>query len=186
MGNVVTDEELMLKYRDGDAGAFEELYGRYKGRLYRYLLGKCKSKEVAEDLYQEVWMKLINARGRYEVKAKFTTWLFQIANNHFIDYYRKHSGSIINCQGILGEIENIPEHEKHQPEYQVQIQQQTTLLMQFIGQLPDEQREAFLLREEAGMDIEEIAEVTGVNVETAKSRLRYAVNKLRKGLDKNG
>ena len=182
----LTDEELMLAYRDGDAHAFEQLYSKHKGGVYRYLLRKCGNAAIVEELFQDVWMKLINARERYEVKAKFSTWLYQLAHNHFIDYYRKHSISASMSQNFQDdELENIPASSNHQPEQQVEFQQQTEILMHLINELPDEQREVFLLREEAGMGLAEIAEVTGVNIETAKSRLRYAVNRLRKGMNDN-
>ena len=131
-------------------------------------------------------MKLINARERYEVKAKFATWLYQLAHNHFIDHYRKHSISASMNQNFQDdELENIPAGNNQQPEQQAEFQQQMETMLQLISELPDEQREAFLLREEAGMSLAEIAEVTGVNIETAKSRLRYAVNRLRKGMNDN-
>ncbi len=182
----LTDEELMLAYRDGDAHAFEQLYLKHKGGLYRYFLRKCGNASIAEELFQDVWMKLINARERYEVKAKFATWLYQLAHNHFIDHYRKHSISASMNQNFQDdELENIPAGNNQQPEQQAEFQQQMETMLQLISELPDEQREAFLLREEAGMSLAEIAEVTGVNIETAKSRLRYAVNRLRKGMNDN-
>ena len=186
MGKEITDEELMLSYRDGDPHAFEKLYIRHKGGVYRYLLRKCGNTSIAEELFQDVWMKLINARGRYEVRAKFSTWLYQLAHNHFIDHYRKHSISAGLSQNFQDDdLENIPASNNLQPEQQAEFHQQAENLLRLISKLPDEQREAFLLREETGMSIEEIAEVTGVNMETAKSRLRYAVNRLRKGLNSN-
>jgi len=182
----LTDEELMLAYRDGDAHAFEQLYLKHKGGLYRYFLRKCGNASIAEELFQDVWMKLINAREHYEVKAKFSTWLYQMAHNHFIDHYRKHSISASMNQDFQDdELENIPAGNNQQPEQQAEFQQQMETMLQLISELPDEQREAFLLREEAGMSLAEIAEVTGVNIETAKSRLRYAVNRLRKGMNDN-
>jgi len=186
MGKEITDEELMLGYRDGDSHAFEKLYLKHKGGLYRYFLQKCGNASIAEELFQDVWMKLIKARENYEVKAKFSTWLYQMARNHFIDHYRKHSISVSMNQPIQGnELENIPAVNNQQPEQQVEYQQRAETLLQLISALPDEQREAFLLREEADMSLAEIAEVTGVNIETAKSRLRYAVNKIRNSLNSN-
>lgn len=183
MGDL-TDEALMLKYREGDARAFEELYTRHRGGLYRYFLRLCRDASTAEDLYQGVWMKLIAARGRYEVKAKFTTWLYQMAHNHFIDHYRKHTTSRESGQNYdAQELENISGARHEQPEQQLELQEQAARLRQLINRLPEEQRGAFLLREEAGMSVAEIAEATGVNIETAKSRLRYAVSRLRKGLN---
>ena len=179
----LTDEELMLAYRDGDAHAFEQLYLKHKGGLYRYFLRKCGNASIAEELFQDVWMKLINAREHYEVKAKFSTWLYQMAHNHFIDHYRKHSISAsMNRNYQDDEIDDIPANYNQQPEQQAEFQQQAETLLQLISELPNEQREAFLLREEGGLSLAEIADITDVNMETAKSRLRYAVNRLRKGL----
>ena len=84
------------------------------------------------------------------------------------------------------EPENIPGRAQDQPEIQVEIQTQTNKLLALVDELPEQQQEAFILREEAGMSVAEIAEMTGVNAETAKSRLRYAVNKLRAGMSKDG
>jgi RNA polymerase sigma-70 factor (ECF subfamily) len=86
-----TDEELMLLYRDGDAGAFDALYARHKGGLYRYLLRQCRDAAAAEELFQDVWMNLIRARAGYTVQAKFTTYLYRLAHNRLIDHYRKNS-----------------------------------------------------------------------------------------------
>ena len=186
MGESSSDEDLMLDYRNGNSFAFEQLYERHKGSLYRYILRKCNNASIADELFQDVWMKLIGARERYEVKAKFTTYLYQLANNHCIDYYRRQSTRAMeNTNSEMSEVQNVPGNAQLQPEHQADIQQQTDRLIEILDALPGEQQEAFLLREEAGMSIAEIAETTGVNVETAKSRLRYAVNKLRAGLSDN-
>ncbi len=79
----------MLCYRDGDAGAFDALYARHKGGLYRYLLRQCREPAAAEELFQDVWMNLIRARAAYTVQAKFTTYLYRLAHNRLIDHYRK-------------------------------------------------------------------------------------------------
>ena len=184
MDKGISDEDLMLSYRDGNQVAFETLYSRHKGGIYRFLLSKCKNnKNLAEELHQDVWMKLIAAKDRYEVKAKFTTYLYQLACNRFIDYYRreKTSGqyfqSFDNC-----DTESIQEQSRKQPEIQAELQQQVEYLADLLDKLPVEQRDAFILKEESGLSIHEIAEVMSINPETAKSRLRYAVNKLQAGL----
>lgn len=183
MAGEVSDEDLMCAYRDGNAGAFELLYRRHKGGLYRYLLRKCGNQNIAEELFQDVWMKLIKARGTYVVRAKFSTWLYKLARNHTIDYYRRCTLSKVeNCMDGENASDDMQAREQDQPDVIAQIQQQTRRLLQLIDCLPPEQREAFVLREESGFSIDEIAEITGVNNETAKSRLRYAVNKLRAGL----
>ena len=83
-----TDEALMLAYGSGDAGAFERLYARHKGPLYRYVLRSVKARGEAEELFQDIWMKVIEARARYQPKAKFTTWLYTVAHNRMVDHWR--------------------------------------------------------------------------------------------------
>ena len=180
-----SDEDLMLSYQQGNAAAFEVLYERHKGGVYRYLLAKCYRQEIAEELFQDVWMKLIAARDRYEISAKFTTYLYRLAHNHFIDYYRKTRTDVIQKKDQDEDIEHIKATGQLQADEQLEIQRQTETLSRLVDCLPDEQREAFMLKEEAGLTVTEIAEVTGVSAEAAKSRLRYAVKKLRAGLKEN-
>jgi RNA polymerase sigma-70 factor, ECF subfamily len=182
MDNDTSDESLMMSYAAGDASSFEVLYLRHKAPVYRYMLNLCRNEAIAEELYQEVWMKLINAREKYQVKAKFTTYLYKLAHNQFIDHYRKQNVRIVVDQSV--EIDDVEQEksQKNNPEKQAQTIQTINQLSQLLDTLPNEQREVFLLREEAGMSVPEIAETLGINQEAAKSRLRYAVNKLRTGL----
>jgi RNA polymerase sigma-70 factor, ECF subfamily len=182
MDNEISDENLMLSYATGDAAAFEVLYTRHRGSLYRYMLNLCKNEAVAEELYQEVWMKLINARGSYQVKAKFTTYLYKLAHNQFIDHYRKQNVRIVVDQSV--EVEDVEQVQSsnNNPEKQSETDETLNQLNELILALPDEQREVFILREESGMSVPEIAETLGINHEAAKSRLRYAIKKLRSGL----
>ena len=185
-----TDEALMLRYCDGDAEAFAILYERHKGALYRYFLRQCSTQAVTEELFQDVWMNLVRARDRYTVQAKFTTYLFRLAHNRLIDYYRRQANApmMTSETGQIGEdeteqtVEDLPLAAHHEPENQAYIRTQVARLLALIPELPEPQREAFLLREEAGMSLDEIAEATGVGREAAKSRLRYALARLRRGL----
>ncbi len=176
MDQLISDEELMISYRDGDAGAFEHLYARHKGGLYRFVLRQCGDRNACDELFQDVWMKLIQNRKQYEVKAKFTTYLYTIARNHLIDYYRKTGIHIVEKEFV--DIEILEGSQQEQPENKVDLQRRTMRLLAGIEALPILQREALLLKEEAGMKLQEIATLTGVNIETVKSRLRYAVTKL--------
>ncbi len=179
----VADEDLMLAYQNGDAASFDNLYLRHKGPVYRYILRQCRNDAIAEELFQDVWMNLIKARERYVVKAKFTTWLYQMAQNRLIDHYRRQktsASSASNTEDI--EPDELTARVQQQPEQQAQTGRKLSHLFYLLDQLTEEQKQAFLLREEAGMNLDEIAEVTGVNPETAKSRLRYAINKLKQGL----
>jgi len=177
-----TDEDLMLRYRNGETAAFEQLYARHKGPLYRYCMRQCDKAAVAEELFQDVWLNLIRARANYTVQARFKTYLYRLAHNRLVDYYRAQSRTIPAVDCTDAEWAEIPTPACDQPEKQVERRGQAEHMLRLLGTLPETQREAFLLREEGGLSLDAIAEVTGVNRETAKSRLRYAIAKLRQGL----
>ena len=179
-----SDEELMLRYGGGDAAAFDLLYSRHRGGVFRYLLRQCGSRGAAEELMQDIWLNLIQSRSRYQVEAKFTTWLYTVAHNRLIDHYRRHKGlQVISLEGDSEDDPiQLPAHASLQPERQAQGREQAARLLWLVESLPAVQREAFLLHEEGGLSLEQIAEVTGVGRETVKSRLRYAFDKLREGM----
>ena len=183
--SAATDEELMTRYRDGDAGAFDSLYSRHKGGVFRFLLRQCGNRGTAEELFQEVWMNLIRARASYTVQAKFSTYLYRIAHNRLIDHYRAHAGGGVPVSFEAepgGVAENLRSARGDDPAIIADIRQQASQLLLLIEDLPDAQREAFLLQQESDMSIDDIARATGVTRETAKSRLRYALAKLRQGM----
>lgn len=181
------DAFLMKRYRDGDVAAFEALYARHKGPLYRYLLHQCRPKDAAGDVFQEVWSRLIANRGRYEVRATFKTFLYRIAHHCVIDHYRLRARKRADrMEAIDSYIDNGSEmlataaHD--QPEAQTSQAQMENAFRQALTELPEEQRTVFLLFEESGLGLKEIADITGASAETVKSRLRYALAKLRRGL----
>ena len=177
------DETLMLRYRDGDADAFARLYARHKGPLYRYFLRQCSPPAVAEELFQDVWLKLIAAHSRYTVQARFATWLYRIAHHRLIDYYRACQRSLpVSYADDCPEWVEVPAPVEEQPENREDRRRQAERLLELLAELPEAQREAVLLREEAGLSLEEIAQTTGTGRETVKSRLRYAFTRLRRGL----
>lgn len=177
-----TDEELMAQYGGGDYSAFETLYQRHRSTLLRYLTRQLQNQAIAEELFQEVWMKVINARERYQSSAKFRTYLYHIAHNLLIDHYRKKRPESNNSNPGNGTLEQIVDPVSN-PERQASNQDKVQTLLELVSGLPDEQRETFLLKEEAGLTIEEIATTTETGTETVKSRIRYAMNKLRSGLE---
>ena len=183
-GADIGDEELMLSYREGDAGAFDALYARHKGGLYRYLLRQCRDAAAAEELFQDAWMNLIRARAGYTVQAKFTTYLYRLAHNRLIDHYRKnsHVAMVSFDEEDREEITDPPDERVRPQDETLDARRQAGRLVELIAGLPEAQREAFLLQQEGGMSVEEIAQATGVTRETAKSRLRYAMVKLRRGM----
>ena len=184
----------MLAYRHGEADAFELLYARWRGRLYRYLVHQCGQGGAADELFQDIWLRVVNARNSYEVTAKFSTWLFRIAHNRLVDYWRQSNRSPVEAMLSVEDDEESdwmpdrsvrsPAPEARQPEQMVERQALATHLVAAVGALPDVQRETFLMAEEGGMTLEEIATTMGVGRETVKSRLRYAMCKLRSELSK--
>ena len=167
------DEELMLAYREGDAGAFEKLYARHRGALYRFMLRGSSDRGVAEELYQDVWMRVIEARGRYTPQARFTTWLYTIAHNRLIDHWRRKGLTVVALED-----DDVPGGAPD-PARTFEGRQALARFAAALEALPVAQREAFLLHEEAGLSVAEIAAATGTNEEAAKSRLRYAMAKLK-------
>jgi len=176
------DESLMLAYgAKGDTAAFDTLYARHRAGLYRYLLRGARNPQLADDLFQETWSRVIDARARYQPQARFSTWLLQIAHNLLVDSYRRQPARAMadDADAVLAALP-APEHE--QPEQQLSQFQARRGLQRAIEQLPDEQRQALLLRWEHELSLEAIAQVTGAPRETVKSRLRYAIGRIRHAL----
>ncbi len=171
------DEELMLAYRDGDAGAFDTLYARHKGALYRFVLRSVRERGLAEELYQEVWMRVIEARARYTVQARFTTWLYTIAHHRLADHWRKRGLKLVELED-----HDAPAPRADEPQARAEGRQSLQRFAAALAALPEAQREAFLLHEESGMSVAEIAAATGVGEEAAKSRVRYALARLREAM----
>lgn len=179
MAHTPEDSALMLRYKDGDTAAFETLYKRHNDALYRYLLRLCRHRATAEDIFQDVWGKIIKARASYRPTAKFTTFMYRVAHNCFIDHVRRNKRHANNT-----ELEpDLHADTSESPDTMAERSLARERLTLALRDLPEEQRDAFLLYEEAGLSIDQIASVTGSNRETAKSRLRYAVNKLRAAIE---
>lgn len=183
MTETPSDEDLMMSYRTGDAAAFAELYRRNKDGLFRFILRQCRSRALAEELFQDVWLKLIKARHRYRPSAGFRTYLFKIARHRLIDHYRQAgrmpaAAAVDDRQHIVEQAAPV----QQQPDHQAQMQETLSALVQAVEALPPEQREVFLLREEAGLSVDDIARVVEINAEAVKSRLRYALKKVRSSM----
>ncbi|MGI2113895.1 sigma-70 family RNA polymerase sigma factor [Shewanella frigidimarina] len=177
---VGSDEQLMLDYQAGDVRAFEALYLKHKSPLYRYFVRQLHDPQLAEDLYQDTWGKVINAAKQYQVTAKFTTWLYKIAHNLLIDHVRavKPLDKVIP----LGEdetMDSLQADDQASPEPQVEQQQQADMMKGCIAKLPAVQKEAFLLNIEMGMTAAMISDIANVTLEATKSRIRYAYQSIK-------
>jgi RNA polymerase sigma-70 factor (ECF subfamily) len=177
------DAQLMLAYGRGEMRAFETLYARHRAALYRYLVRQARDTEIANDLFQEVWSRVIIIRARYEPRAKFRTFLFTLAHNCFIDHCRRSKS---RPAGLVLEdadaADLLPADDARRPDAELERADTSRRYRAALATLPPEQRDVYLLHEESDLSLEEIANVTGVGTETAKSRLRYAVGKLKAAL----
>lgn len=181
-----SDESLIARYARGEAEAFELLYRRHEIRTWRYLERYVGNRATADELLQEVWFAVARDAGRYQPTARFTTWLFTIAHNRMIDSIRA-SRPQMSLEALGYEADAVVQQLTAAPEAgplaAAVARDQATALTRAIGQLPQEQREAFLLQIEGDLSVEEIATITHSSFETTKSRLRYAKTKLRQLLN---
>ena len=185
---------MIRAYSRGQLDAFDLLYNRYKQLLYSYLNRNCDSGNV-DELFQEVWLRVIASAGRYKSKSQFRAWLFTLAHNCLVDHYRQQSRRPATINGDMDMNSAIPRTNRSTNgaddtsiigqltvDRIVENQELAACLTAAISELPKEQREVFFLREDAGFSVTDIAAIQGTTFETAKSRLRYAYAKLRRQL----
>ncbi len=180
----------MQRFAAGDADAFELLYERHGLRVWRYLLRHVCDASLADDLLQDVWFAVARQAQQYRPTARFTTWVFTMAHHRMVDHWRSVRAHLpldagdddIAGDGAQSLAGTLAADSGFGPLRQLQSQELAGALLKAVGQLPYEQRAAFLLQAEAGMSLQEIALTTGVAFETARSRLRYARQGLRRML----
>lgn len=173
----------MLRYAAGDIAAFDALYARHALGVWRYMLRSVRVQAVADDLLQDVWFAVARQATGYQPTARFKTWLFTMAHNRVVDHFRTAKNHVRmddedpDSEGRVGD--TLAADSGFGPVRQLASREQAAALIAALEQLPPDQRNAFLLQVEAGMNVQDIALATGVNFETAKSRLRYARASLR-------
>ena len=172
------DDQLMTAYRNGDGSAFDTLYGKYRDTLYGYFYRHCYNDQHASELFQEVWLRVIASSKRFEGQGRFRSWIFTLAHNCLVDFYRKQEKEQLHGDYTESEADGTPDGAVGESQFR-------TALEQSLARLPLDQRQAFYLREEQGFSVKEIAEIQGITVEAAKSRLRYAFGKLRNSLTRH-
>lgn len=187
----LSDEDLLAAYAAGDARAFGELYERHERPVYRYFLRQGAAPATADDLLQETWMAVIRHAAQFEPRARFTTWLYTVARSKLVDHWRGRDGALLVSvaanddadEGGQGWLAELPGAESDRPDVQAMSRAQARAFVEAVEALPAPQREAFLLQAEGGLTLEEIATVTQTGHETVKSRLRYAMGKLRTAME---
>jgi RNA polymerase sigma-70 factor (ECF subfamily) len=173
-----SDEDLMLRYGRGDLEAFHSLYNRHRAGLYRYFLHQ-GGPDMAGELFQELWARVIQARRRYRPRSGFRTWLYTLAHHRLVDHWR--------TQGRQSARDDAPEAGMLPdaagacagPSQPAQARDCSEQILAQVTVLPEAQRETFLLRHEAGLSLAQIAEAMMTGTETARSRLRHALERLR-------
>jgi RNA polymerase sigma-70 factor (ECF subfamily) len=183
-----TDETLMVRYQRGDRQAFAALVRRHHRPLYNFVLRQLHKPTAAEDVTQEVFLRVVQNASEFKHEARFSTWVYTIARNLCIDHLRKAAHrrhpSLDQPLGPGEDARALGDaiadgHPGASAERSASSSQMMTILVQAIETLPEEQREVFLLREVANLPFKEIAEVTQASENTVKSRMRYALDRLR-------
>jgi RNA polymerase sigma-70 factor, ECF subfamily len=189
------DAALMGRFKAGDARAFESLVLRHKKGVFNFCLRMLGNQAAAEDAMQEVFLRIVRSAKDWERQAKFTTWLYTVARNHCIDALRKASyrkTASLDQSLRDGEEdgpslgERVADSESVTPDRGAESNRLREKLARAIADLPEEQREVFVMREYSGMPFKDIASVVGVPENTVKSRMRYALEHLKKSLAAEG
>ena len=181
-----SDGDLMQAYAAGDARAFETLYDRHALPVWRFVQRNLQDSALADDLVQDVWFSVVRQAARYEPRARFRTWLFTIAHHRMVDHWRSHKPhASLDAETDDGAslADMLAAESGFGPERRLDSREQAQALLDALADLPAVQREAFLLQAEGGLSLNDIAAATGVSMETAKSRLRYARARLRETLE---
>ena len=205
----LSDEALLVAYRDGDSTAFELLFERYRGPLFHFLLRRVGDRGRAEELYQDVWLRVIERCDEFRGDARFSTWLYTIARNRSVDHRRRMKlRAHLSLDQARRDSDSpfvetsdqaaVPLHDRidgPDPPFEERLADPNPSTEQLVSsraleqrvaaaveRLPDDQQEVFLLRQLQGLRFEEIAEVVEVPVNTVKSRMRYALHRLRQEL----
>jgi RNA polymerase sigma factor (sigma-70 family) len=183
----ISDNDLIISYVNGDESALKQLIQRHQKRIFTYILLSVKNRELAEDIFQDTFIKVVNTlrSGAYREEGKFVQWVMRIANNLKIDYYRKiqrmptfESGDDFDIFDVLNGTDSSVE----QKMIEEQINEDVKALVQL---LPDEQREVLEMRIYEDISFKDIAEITNVSINTALGRMRYALINLRKLIKEN-
>lgn len=183
----LSDYELIVRYQSGDESALKALIDRYQKRLFSYILISVKNKELAEDIFQDTFIKVINTirSGNYHEEGKFFQWIMRIANNLKIDYYRKVQRIPIfegNGEYDIFDLIGSKEESVEQKMFKEQVYSDLTRMLDY---LPEEQKSVIQMRIYQDYSFKEIAAITGVSINTALGRMRYALINLRKIIEKN-
>ncbi len=182
----LTDEQLVSMYAKGANEAFDVLLSRYKSKLFSYIYYAVKDKDIADDLFQDTFVKAIVTirQNRYTENGKFQAWLMRIAHNLIIDYFRQEKNNAqLSCEEMGYDLLNNAKYSDSTFEDQIVHHQVLADVKKLVHFLPDSQKEVVIMRFYKNLSFKEIADATGVSINTALGRMRYALLNLRKIAD---
>jgi RNA polymerase sigma-70 factor (ECF subfamily) len=181
----LSDSELVALYLKGDSKSFEALIQKHKNKIYAFILSKIRNRDLAEDIFQDTFIKVINSlqKGKYNEEGKFLPWVMRIANNLVIDYFRKSKKMRTIAPTDNFDIFDILQDDEKNIEDNLVNNQIHKDLRKLIEHLPEDQKEVLKMRYYAELSFQEISESTGVSINTALGRMRYALINLRKLID---
>ena len=182
LSNNPTDQVLVQDFLKGDSFAFEKLLLRHKNRIYAFIISKVRNSDLADDIFQDTFIKVINSlnKGKYNEEGKFLPWMMRIAHNLVIDYFRKDAKMrMVRANSDFDIFDILDDGNKNQEEIMINNQVNSDLL-KLIKQLPSDQMEVLKLRYFEDMSFKKISDITGVSINTALGRMRYALINLRK------
>lgn len=186
--NLMTDEDLVVSYAEGNNTAFDVLLNRYKGSVHSYIYFIVRNKELTEDLFQETFVKVITTikQGRYTDNGKFKAWIMRIAHNLIIDNFRQERNeNLISNDEVEVDLFNNMKLCDHTIEEKLVKQQVLEDVRRLVGFLPETQRKVLEMRFYQDMSFKEIADTTGVSINTALGRMRYAIMNMRRLAEEN-
>ena len=181
----LSDSELVALYLKGDSKSFEALIQKHKNKIYAFILSKIRNRDLAEDIFQDTFIKVINSlqKGKYNEEGKFLPWVMRIANNLVIDYFRKSKKMRTIAPTDDFDIFDILQDGEKNIEDNLVNNQIHKDLRKLIEHLPEDQKKVLKMRYYAELSFKEISESTGVSINTALGRMRYALINLRKLID---
>jgi len=180
--SVLSDQELVANYLNGDNKSFEILLERHKGKVFAFIMSKVKNRDLTEDIFQDTFIKVINSlqKGKYNEEGKFLPWMMRISHNLVIDYFRKNSKmKSIRSTDDFNIFDIINNGNRNQEEEMIRKRVHADLNM-LIKDLPNDQMEVLKMRYFDDMSFKQISKKTGVSINTSLGRMRYALINLRK------
>ncbi|MGC6428595.1 MAG: RNA polymerase sigma factor [Flavobacteriales bacterium] len=188
LATTTTDQDLVRLFLDGNSNSLDILLNRHKSKVFSFIMSKVKNKSIAEDIFQDAIIKVITSlqKGKYNEEGKFLPWVMRISHNLVIDHFRKQKRIPVVGKSKKFEdfdIFDVIDNNELTKEKNMMVDEQTQMLKKLINSLPDSQREVLIMRHYEDLSFKEIAEKTGVSINTALGRMRYALLNVRKELE---